>query len=438
MNEKLSENPSFKKFEKQLQGFELLSTVLPLLSGFGFSDESLISETNKIPELRLAFNELSNLPEKFNNLLSARGWIAYESMNFEVIRETVDIAELGELDKAEQKLVEYYNPDNIYWKITALQGIKEFKPRMELLEKAFLDYKERRYYACIPIVLMMIDGFVNDIEQKGFFAEGTDLSALDSIAAHSSGLNILAKVFGQTRKKTNSEPLTIPFRNGILHGRDLNYDSDLVAAKTWSVLFCVADWARAIRNGKKIPIPEEPPKELKEQLLDFAEILKEFKEQQFQNKKHKELFEEWKPRKLIIGTDIASNGNIDDFLDNTPERELVIFLENWQNSKYGIIAGRIWDFHSIPETISKKAGRIRSALENIELQSFKIIYIDDQAPAITEIKVELYLKSAGHEYRKEKVFRFIYEGNDRSPLIRSDKSGSWKIIDSFWDLSANS
>ena len=109
-----------------------------------------------------------------------------------------------------------------------------------------------------------------------------------------------------------------------------------------------------------------------------------------------------------------------------------------ENSKYGIIAGHIWDFHSIPETISKKAGRVRSALENTELQSFKIIYIDDQAPAITEIKVELYLKSTGHEYRKEKVFRFIYEGKDRSPLIRSDKSGSWKIIESFWDLSANS
>lgn len=436
MNEKLSQNPSFKKFEQQLQGFEFLNNILPLLSNSGFADEYIVNEINKIPELRQAFNELSNFPEKFNSLLSPRGWIAYESMNFEVIKETVEIAERGDLDKAEQKLVEYYNPDNIHRKITALQGIKEFKPRMQLLENAFSDYKERRYYACIPIVLMMIDGFVNDIEQKGFFAEGTDLTAWDSIAAHSSGLNVLAKIFGQTRKKTNSEPITIPFRNGILHGRDLNFDSELVAAKTWAVLFCVADWARAIKDGKKIPIPEAPPKELKEHLLEFAEMLKVFKEQQEQNKKHKVLLEEWKPRSLLTGAYIPSNGSIDDFLDNTPERELVKFFENWKNSKYGIIAGQIWDFHSIPETISKKAGRVRSALENIELQSFRLICIDDQAPAITEIKVELYLKSAEKECRKEKVFRFIYEGVDRSPLVRSDKSGSWKIIESFWDLAA--
>jgi len=438
MDERLSENPSFKKFEKQLQGFEALSKMFKVLSKFCITNESVLNEIKKIPELRNSFNELSIIPEKFNTLFSTRGWIAYESMNFEVIKETVQLAEEGDIIKAETRLIEYYKPENIYWRITALQGLKEFKPRMQLLEKAFLDYKEKRYYACIPIVLMMIDGFVNDIEEKGFFAEGTNLSAWDSIAAHSSGLNVLAKILGQTRKKTSLEPISIPFRNGILHGRDLNYDSELVAAKTWSVLFCVADWARAIKDSKNTSALEESPKNLKEQLQDFVDVLRKYSKQQEQNKKYKELLEEWKPRTLETEVDIPLNGHNDAFTENTPEKELVILFENWRKGKYGIIAGQICDFHKVQETISKKAGRVRVSLENTELLDFKLIHIDDQAPAITEIKTDLHLKSKDGTYKKEKVFRLIYEDKDRKPLIRSDKDGTWKIIENFWDLSTAS
>jgi len=116
--------------------------------------------------------------------------------------------------------------------ISRLKGIEEFQPRAWLIYKALDDYLAERYHACVPVVLMMIDGFVNDLEQKGFFATNIDLTVWDTIAAHDSGLNTLTTIFGKSRTKTTSEEINSPYRNGILHGRDLGYDNRKVAAKT--------------------------------------------------------------------------------------------------------------------------------------------------------------------------------------------------------------
>ena len=62
-----------------------------------------------------------------------------------------------------------------------MKGVEDYRPRYDLAEKAKEDYLAGRYHACVPVVLTIIDGIVNDIEQKGFFAQGVDLTAWDSI-----------------------------------------------------------------------------------------------------------------------------------------------------------------------------------------------------------------------------------------------------------------
>jgi len=43
---------------------------------------------------------------------------------------------------------------------------------------ALEEYENGRYYACVPLLLMIIDGIVNDISKEtGFFAEKTDLTS---------------------------------------------------------------------------------------------------------------------------------------------------------------------------------------------------------------------------------------------------------------------
>ena len=69
---------------------------------------------------------------------------------------------------------------------------------------------------------------------------------------------MLAKILGNGRKKTTTEALSLPYRNGILHGRDLGYDNKMVAAKSWAALFAVREWAYKVEQKEVNAPPEQP------------------------------------------------------------------------------------------------------------------------------------------------------------------------------------
>jgi hypothetical protein len=129
-------------------------------------------------------------------------------------------------------------------------------------------------------------------------SEGADLTAWDSMAAHDQGLERFADLFRKSRKKTRTEEISVPYRNGIMHGMDLEYDNEIVAAKCWAALFAVREWALKAENGELTPPPEEPEPTL-------AEVLE--KEQQIQESKKKR--EEWEPRDIVVGRDVPVTGN---------------------------------------------------------------------------------------------------------------------------------
>ncbi len=183
-------------------------------------------------DLGKQFEELSKSPDIFNHYFSERGWIAHESGNHDLIMECIKLAEEDNIKSAEDKLADYYTSENIQWLVSLIYGTPEFRKRNELINAAFEDTKANRFYSAIPLLLMIIDGTVNDISKsKGFFAENTDLTAWDSIAAHSSGLSKLRDILNVTRKATTTEEIFFPYRNGILHGRDLSYANKYVAGK---------------------------------------------------------------------------------------------------------------------------------------------------------------------------------------------------------------
>lgn len=134
---------------------------------------------------------------------------------------------------AEAYLVDYFNADEIHRQLRLLNGVGAFRSRMRLAQLAADDHAAGRYHASVPVVLALIDGLVSEVNenQRGFFAADVDLRAWDSIAAHDKGLNAIARIFQKTQRKTTTEPISVPYRHGILHGRDLGYDNQLVATK---------------------------------------------------------------------------------------------------------------------------------------------------------------------------------------------------------------
>lgn len=205
-------------------------------------------------QLRVLEKQLDNMviqTAAFNERFSSYGWCAYDSMSLTLIESANDAFEKGGIENAEQVLINYYTNDVskiVHW---IKNSSDAFSVRNNLIEHFFEDHFTGRYYASVPLALIIIDGAVNDFtKSKGFFAEGTSVDAWDCLVGCSDGLSKLKEIFNQNRTKTNSEMIALPYRNGILHGRDLNYANKYVSCKCVALMFAVADWMK-MKNSEQ-------------------------------------------------------------------------------------------------------------------------------------------------------------------------------------------
>ncbi len=158
---KIRDIAKFKKMREEMKAFKMMKGVLPFASPFlkifGVDTNQMKEAFAEFDKLEEQFWDLSEFPDKFNDIFSSRGWIIYGSLNLDTAKEAVEIAET-DIDAAEKFLVEYYTPENVQFLLRMMQGVEAFRPRMELAELAFIDYKEKRYHACVPVILALMDG----------------------------------------------------------------------------------------------------------------------------------------------------------------------------------------------------------------------------------------------------------------------------------------
>lgn len=432
MDDKIENNPSFQEFGKNIKGAKALKQIASFLAPFSKTAKEISNSLDGFDDLEKQFYELSKSPDLFNQYFSEFGWIAHESMNQDLMLECIDFAKKGEIKLAEEKLADYYTSDNLKWLTRQLKGTPEFQKRYELIRLAYEDTIDKRFHSSVPLVLMIIDGGVNDIDKnKGFFTETTDLTAWDSIAAHSSGLSKLRDILNKGRNRTNIEEIFLPYRNGILHGRDLSYANKFVSAKCWLTLIAINDWARALKKNKENP-PREPKKlSLKESLSELKQTLSDYSQHQEKMKETHKHLDAWKKRNMIINQDIPSNGSLNDYKDLTPEKDAVQFLKNWESKNYGAIAKQISYFKK-EVNIGQEAGRIRKIFDKKNLKSFKITSVEDYAPAITEVMITVKFEFERKNFETEIKLHMIYQNEKGENLIFGQEGGQWKFIDSFF------
>lgn len=328
MPNKPSDIPSIRKVLDQLEQFSTVKAAFPvlkpLLSLAGVDSKAIGDSLRSLDELQKQATELAHLLDRFNELFAPRGWIAYDLLNSDLAKAAVAAAETGDMMHAEDILVQHYNADQVAIQLNALRGTKAFRPRLRLAELALTDYREGRYHASIPVVLALLDGMVNELGNMGFFSQNVDLVAWDSIAAHDRGLAELKRLFFKQRSKTTTDAIDLPYRNGILHGMDLAYDTPMVAAKCWAALFATADWARRIEQGKKDAPPPESEPSWSDVLAKVQQVMAE-----------KARIEAWKPRDVV---------GLANPVEGSPEAALIDFLECLESSKlrgYGEAVGSV-------------------------------------------------------------------------------------------------
>jgi hypothetical protein len=431
---RIEDNTSYQNFKKQIEGFELVAKAAKFFAFFGIKNPSIDDAIAKLTEIKSNWDFLSKAPDRFNSYFSKLGWIAHESMNIDLMKVVIQEAEAGKIDLAEDRLMAYYSSNEMRFLISRLQATKAFKIRLPLLNLVYRDTLEGRYHSVVPVLLMMIDGAVNDISKsKGFFAENTDLTAWDSIAAHSTGLAQLQKIFNVGRPVTVEEDIDNPYRNGILHGRDLGYANQKVVAKSWAALFAVNDWARSLAEGKKVKPVNEP----KPSLIQELKKIKQYSDRLSENEKVLQRINNWQKRQLVVGVDLPQKGLSSQYGDFTPEQEVVKFAEYWTKKNYGNIGKQVHSYYNQISPDKQNAGKARNALSKKVLKDYKIVGINDIAPVISEVTMEFFIEEDNKAFSIDVVFRLIYESADDKIVTFGDIGGRWKFFDSALEFIAN-
>ena len=400
---------SFKKLKSDIEAMKLLSNFLKP------------EQKKQLEDLEEQLNKTITQTTNFNNRFASYGWCAYDSMSFTLIESTNAAFEAQGLEAAEQILIDYYKTD--VSKIThwIKHSSEAFAVRDNLIQRFFEDHFAGRYHASVPLGLIIVDGAVNDFtKSKGFFAEGTSVDAWDCLVGCNDGLTKLKSIFNQNRTKTNSEPITLPYRNGILHGRDLNYANEYVSCKCVSLMFAVADWMK-MKNS------EESRKAKYEKSINpppIIETLQHIKE----NTEIRDEISSWKKRTVVVGNDIPSCGTVEDYKEYPYICEVIEMLLAWKSKNYGKLSTHLQEMFSSSLSAGKRAGECHKLFENKALDTYEIIEVEERGCALSKVVVKV-LWTTNNNIKKEATLTFgcVYKSNSERVGVPWRNNGRWVL-----------
>jgi hypothetical protein len=187
-------------------------------------------------------------------LFTPLGWAPLSRAPVEIYREALAVyRRTGSVDEAEQRLLEGWNQDDwLRFAVLPLQAVgaghDELYPisleRWRLVGKALDHHRNGAYEASVPIVPAQVDGICQDLvgskEDMQFFRlvpKTQYFADASTIAGMPAGLEHLRPLFSEVMRK--SDVAGKLSRHGILHGRDLRYDTEMNSTKVLVLLAAV-------------------------------------------------------------------------------------------------------------------------------------------------------------------------------------------------------
>ena len=135
---------------------------------------SFLFPKNKRDELKKIEEQIEHMEkvmDSFNNCFSELGWCAYDSMNMFVMEMAITQYEALGVEEGEKILLDYYMTDIREVLHTLKNQVKPYQQRYQLIQNAFEDHFAGRYYASVPLFLIIIDGSVNDYTKVRAFSQ---------------------------------------------------------------------------------------------------------------------------------------------------------------------------------------------------------------------------------------------------------------------------
>lgn len=411
MSKKIKDNESIQPLINLLQLGELSFFVLDKIP-------FIYKLSPKIKSFKEQFIEIQNqssiltLPDQFNELFSKEGWICYGALNRSILEESVKLGLENRIEEAKILLIDSINEESINQILLKCETRKHFESRVTLLELLKLDYQAGRYHACIPLLLALIDGLANDISAHvGFFAGKTDLELFDSITTHETGLPFLKTIMNSSRTTTTTKEISIPYRNGILHGRDLNFANKEVASKCWWVLASLIEWSDEKQLNKQAKEP-----------MSFQESFKKYQRTQDLSKR----IDSWQKRPNKSESYWIEN-TLEAIETDSPAYFLLVFLEAWKAQQWGKMTPLL--LHNISKHVGKATKEVVNDYKKIELRSYQIKYLEDQTPSSTRILTLLEFMKNEVLYSIEINISLNYaDSTNGLPELRGEANGQWYIL----------
>ena len=221
-----------------------------LLRRLGVDEETLRSAAGA----KAAIDALINAPAEIAGPLAPLGWIPFGDVPLNDYRTAASLVEEGRIEEADELLTVKWNDGHrlargrhrmskLYFGDAEREAIGRHRAR--LLRKALDLHEAGQYAASIPVVLAQIDGLFLDAtgqDAMHFFERRNQYLVDDeTLAGHPDGLKALAKLMARTMNVTAATGKLS--RHGILHGRELAYDTLTNSTKAFVALLAVVEWA---------------------------------------------------------------------------------------------------------------------------------------------------------------------------------------------------
>ena len=397
---------------EQAELLESLAWLAPFVRLFGPRGREVAHALTSGAAMADRARDLSTLPGRFNAALGGNGWIAFGSMDENVMRRATELAELDRVDEAEHLIADSYDEATLRRLLHSMLAVDAYRPRHQLLTLVAEDHVAGRFHAVATGVLPQIDGLVSDLTGKQLFRHGgavaDSLVAWDTIAGREDGLPRLMKLLSEGRWSTSEGPVLVPYRHGILHGKDLGYANKLAAAKTWGALFALREWALAVQHGRTAPPPIEPEPTLRDLLTQWRSVEDE-----------RRRIRGWRAGPAR-GPYVAE----EEIPSGSAEAAMWAWLAAWR--------ARDWDVMAQASQLSRRL-RIPDLARTLEasfgfrtLRSFTIDAVTESAPAKTVVVATLQFADAPEARLTANV---IFESPAGRSEVAPAPGGSWGVND---------
>ncbi|TFC00520.1 hypothetical protein [Cryobacterium mannosilyticum] len=384
--------PQFKEMRVQMRAMTLLLVIRPSLR-------------KQLAELKKEMHRIVGSVDRFYELVGDRHWVFHGSLNLERLVTALDT---GSCDEVEKELIEQYQDAKLMrFALVRAKAVPELRPYAALLDSAWRDYQEERYYAVVLTLLPILDGFVATVgdNRRGLHTrEEHELVVWNSMISHHKGLAATQQSFRKSFNTLNEEPLHELYRNGILHGNFTNYDNVIVASKAWNRLFTLLDWREALIESAKPKAVERTLKESFAKLADTREMRRQM--------------DDWQPR----ASSVADDGE-DVVMGEPVVQAVVALLDAWRAGNYGKLADYLYETMKKPSR-GAYIGQVRSRFAVTALEGFTIDAVEMRGSGCGHVKTTLMF--AGKQHSSELRMLHVDAAGHVSP--EGDERASWHTI----------